>query len=303
MKLSIVFPVMNQFPIASACIDIALENLSGKNDVELLILDNGSDVSFQYESDKVNVIIWRCEKSIGVYPTFWSGLEHCTGDILAFFHSDLAIYEKNWDLRVIQTFEQNEDLGLLGFIGSNEIDSAGGRGLGTASNFVGYSLSHSPSVSSENILPGTLSDPFNNRKVWTGSPAEVHGKRLTGFMNAAVVDGCAMIFRRIVLDMIPQRKDFPPHHFYDRLLSCETIAKGYTVGVLGIECDHFSGQTVNQEQNYKNMAEEWARKNIPESRWAGNPYNWAWDETIYREAERQWLHEYRDVKHFIPRKV
>lgn len=286
MKLSIIVPVLNQHELTTTCLDMTVNNLSGKEDVELIVLDNGSDIGFDYKTEKVKGRTIYYLKSIGVYPTFWEGLKHSTGDVLAFFHSDLVISEKNWDQRVLDTFRKDDKLGLVGFIGSNEIDASGGRGLGTTSNFQG----------------GTVR---NATKEWKGSSAYIHGKVNSGFSNAVVVDGCSMIFRRSVLEQIPQRTNFPPHHFYDRLLSCEVLEKGYTIGVLGIACDHISGQTVNQEQNYHTLAEEWSRKNISPFNWiaASEESQFNWDATIYKEAERQWLSEYRDQKHFIPRKT
>ncbi len=307
MKLSIIFPVMNQHDLAYASIDMAMDNLSGENDVELVILDNGSDVPFEYpevkkvykrhknlmesspedftsgDSKEVRVSIMKYKKSIGVYPTFWKGLEYTDGDILAFFHSDLVISEKDWDMRVIREFEDRPTLGLLGFIGSNEIDGSGGRGLGTTSNFQGGELHSHNAIES---------------RVWKGSPASVHGRVDSGFSNAVVVDGCAMIFRRETLKKIKQRPEFPPHHFYDRLLSCETIETGYTIGVLGIGSDHISGQTVNQEPKYQEMAKEWATAHGLTTMLMYGVSNW--DGVIYKEAERQWLSEYRDQKRMIP---
>lgn len=279
MKLSVIFPVLNQHDLARAVIAVTKGAMSKDSDAEIVVLDNGSDVPFEMEG--VRVI--RSDKNLGVYPTFWWGLNEAKGDILAFFHSDFLVGGTDWDLDVIKAFEARPKLGLLGCIGSNEIDSAGGRGLGTASNFQG----------------GTISDQHGeSQKTWTGSPAEPHGRRLYDFMDAAVVDGCAMIFRREALAAIKQRPDFPPHHFYDRLLSCETAEAGYTIGVLGLACDHISGQTVNQEPSYAVMAQVWANEHGIEK---GDAHNW--DTVIYAEAERQWLKEYRDEKHFIPRKV
>ncbi len=287
MKLSIIFPVMNQHDLASACIDMAMSNLSGDNDVQLVVLDNGSDKQFFFDakkaSDQWDSVIKYYDKSIGVYPTFWEGLDCSNGDILAFFHSDMVISEKGWDTRVIKEFEDRPTLGLLGFIGSNEIDGSGGRGLGTTSNFQGGELHSHNAIES---------------RVWKGSPASVHGRVDSGFSNAVVVDGCAMIFRREVLKKIKQRPEFPPHHFYDRLLSCETIEAGYTIGVLGIGCDHISGQTVNQEPKYQEMAKEWAQAHGLTTMLMYGVSNW--DGVIYKEAERQWLSEYRDQKHMIP---
>lgn len=294
---------MNQHDLATVALDTMIHNLSGEQEVEVIVLDNGSDTPFQYpertpihpsptltmksemgfpESEITRLChttIVRYEKSIGVYPTFWEGMKHANGDVLAFFHSDLIIYEKDWDLKVLDRFVLNQNLGLVGFIGSNEIDSSGGRGSGTCSNFQG----------------NTVSSPTNS---WHGSPAGVHGSVTSGFVPSAVVDGCAMIFRRSCLSAIKQRPEFPPHHFYDRLLSCETMEKGYSIGTIGIECDHISGQTVNQEKKYDVMAREWAES---------HGFNMAgvhnWDSVIYLEAERQWLTEYRYIKHFIPIKI
>ena len=176
----------------------------------------------------------------------------------------------------------------MGFIGSDTIDIQGGRGYGTTSNFQGNVTKYQ--------------DRHGNKKEWKGSPASKHGLVSMGFSSAAVVDGCAMIFRREVLEKIKERKDFPPHHFYDRLLSCETREAGYEVGVLGIGCDHINGQTANQEPAYHTFAERWATAHRlePTINSEGKPN---WDNTIYKEAEKQWLTEYRDQKHLVPCKV
>ena len=289
MRLSIVFTVMNQFPLARTAISSALRNLSDGADVQLVIIDNGSDVPFEFQSyDRIIPLIIRHEKSIGVYPTFWDALPHCTGDVIAYFHSDMIVAEKDWDKRVLQAFS-DQKLGMIGFIGSNEIDGGGGRGMGTTSNFLGCSYMDS--------------DGMGHTKTWQGSPAEPHGKRGAWFYPAAVVDGCSMIFRKSVLKAIKQREKFPPHHFYDKLLSCEVRELGYAMGVLGVGCDHISGQTVNQEQKYVTMAEEWSRAHVPQHAWCGNPPNYAWDQTVYEEAQRQWINEYRERKHLIPCKI
>lgn len=311
MKLSIVFPVLNQNNLALNAIQYAIKNLSGERDVEVIILDNASEVPFnpygrtqalvpiqnptriiaEHEETTgnvpdrkvVTVKTVRLSKNIGVYPTFWEALKFATGDIVAFFHSDLIISEQGWDTSLLAQFERNEKLGLVGFIGSDEIDSSGGRGRGTTSNFQGNTT--------KSCDKGICTE-------WTGSPARAHGQTNPGFTKAAVVDGCAMIFRREVLEKVPERLNFPPHHFYDRLLSSETREAGYEMGVLGIGCDHISGQTVNQEPAYNEMAQKWAEAHGLTMEGVHN-----WDSVLYREAEKQWLTEYRDTKHLVPCKV
>lgn len=296
MKLSIVFPVMNQFPLATVAIQSALDNLTADANVEVLIIDNGSDTPFQYQGfgrgifnvttklgARVEVQIIRHEKNIGVYPTFWDGT--ITGEVVAFFHSDLIICEQDWNKRVMECFEKDRRLGLIGFIGSNEIDGSGGRGLGTTSNFQGGTYLPIDRINYENVK-------------WTGSPAHVHGKVNAGFTAAAVVDGCAMIFSREALRDLKMRADFPIHHFYDRLLSCEVREHGYGMGVLGIACDHISGQTANQEPKYGDTAKEWAEAHgLVMEPWHN------WDTVLYKTAESMWLGEYRDVKHLVPCRV
>lgn len=290
MKLSVIFPVHNQFALSRVSVRQALQKLSGKHDVEFIILDNGSKEPFTYtdpyeqpRDGHIEFRILRSEQNIGVYPTFWWGLKEATGDVLAFLHSDLVVAEGGWDQRVLGAFMADPKLGMLGFIGSNEIDGSGGRGLGTCSNFQGgmYVIQSDNGVTS-----------------WTGSPAEPHGRRIVGMEPAAVEDGCAMVFRRSCLEAIAPRADFPPHHFYDRLLSCEVREKGWTMATLGIGCDHISGQTVNQEKGYDDMAREWCEAHGLTMDGVHN-----WDSVVYREAERQWLKEYRDEKHLVPCRV
>lgn len=279
-KLCCVIPVLNQFPLAETAISYALH--LAETDLDCVILDNASDIPFEPEMIGGKVIV--LDKNIGVYPTFWEALKHTDADVLAFLHSDLIISEQGWDTRVIKAFEDNPKLGLVGFIGSNEIDVNGGRGAGTTSNFQG--------------LKTEWHGKDGETKMWIGSPSSAHGNQNIALFKAAVVDGCAMIFRRSVLEAIKQREEFPPHHFYDRLLSCEVQELGYEVAVLGIGCDHISGQTVNQENAYSVMAKEWADRHGLTMEGVHN-----WDSVLYREAEKQWLAEYRDIKHFIPRRV
>lgn len=304
MKLSIVFPVLNQHEMFKAvyeqtrkCTDFL------SHEVEFLIIDNGSDTPMD-ESDYLGAKVIRNEESIGVYPTFKQGFENTTGEIVAFFHSDFVVWEPNWSERVIEVFDRQADLGLIGFIGSDEIDTSGGRGLGTTSNFMGYVLKapiYAEGVRDADTVPvGT--------KQWGGSAAHHHGKVSSGFSNAAVVDGCSMILRRSAWEKIGEKQNFPLHHFYDRLISTQILEAGLKVGVLGIACDHFSGQTANTQSKYQFLAWKWltAFTNLPIV-WANGhtlPFEEAhnYDIDLYQVAERMWMEEYRP-KGFIPYKA
>lgn len=294
MRTAAIIPVLNQFVITEQSLKFLSQD--DPRPFELIVLDNDSEFEFTTQMPGVKVV--RNETRYGPYQSFWSGLSNTDAEFLAFFHSDVFVYEKDWWKRVEEEFDKNPKLGLIGFVGSNEIDQAGGRGLGTASNFQGRSTTANITPIQDIDVLHPVEDQVE-MKTWTGSPAEVHGKRITGIMKAAVVDGCVMILRRSVLEQIPFRENFPPHHFYDRLLSTEVLERGFEVAVLGIEFDHISGQTANQESAYHNMAKEWATKHHITPGGIGTN----WDSVIYQEAERQWLSEYRDQKHIVPIKV
>jgi glycosyltransferase involved in cell wall biosynthesis len=290
MKLSVCIPVLNQHPLFRSVYkqlfavsekDITTAKGIVKGcDVELVIIDNGSTIPLE-DKDAPGANIVRNQKSIGVYPTFKQGMDNTTGDIVAFFHSDLVVWEQGWQDRVLEAFNKYPDLGLIGFVGSNEMDSNSGRGGGTTSNFMGNTM-------------------VTGEGVWKGSPARAHGMVGNDISPAAVVDGCAMIIRRTAWEKIGFRQDFPLHHFYDRLISAQMLESGFKVAVLGIACDHISGQTVNQEQSYQDMAKDWCVARgiglMPED-------NGNWDAAMYKTAERVFLQEYRNQKHIVPHKA
>ena len=286
-KLSIVIPYLNQYELLVSNLKQLLAVTS--SNVEIILIDNGSDTPMQLKGKFEGIKVVRNEKNIGVYPTFKQGFDVATGDIVAFFHSDLVVWDMDWEKRILAEFENNKRLGMIGFFGSTEIDWYGGRGQGVTSNFQGRTLINQEGQLTHGIAP----------EMWVGSIASAHMfcKEYDGFTNASVIDGCAMIIRREAWNDIGYREKFVPHHFYDRLISCQLLEKKWDIGVLGIACDHFSGQTVGHEKSYNDMAEEWCRNNILNIFWRKD-YNW--DGTMYDEAERRFLLEYRTQKHLIP---
>lgn len=303
-RLTIVVGVLNQFELAEKTINMMVENLARPEDVELLVIDNGSDEDFgrymMRDNTKPFQQMWsavckRNDVNTGNYPMFKQGVAMAAGGVVAFLHSDVFVYRKGWDLDVLAQFDANANLGLVGFIGSTEIDNWGGRGGGTHSNMQGRTIER-----------------------WHGSEARIHGKQDAGFViDGSVVDGCVMIFRKSVLEQIEEKKDLPPHHFYDRIMSVQVIEAGYKVGIMGVEFDHVSGQTANHEQKWQGTSEEWFKThlgiNTPQE-WATLREAWVktanqpshgkvpdqWDYAAYLEAEYQFLSEYRDQKHLVP---
>lgn len=313
MRMTIVMAVLDAFEMSLEAIKRAIETLDAPSETQFFVIDNGSQGEFDKYLNSVfapnmqhpaklaidslaKFGVIRHDRNTGNYPIFQEGARLTQDGIVAFLHSDVFVMQKGWDSAVRGVFMDNERLGLVGFIGSTEIDNWAGRGGGTVSNMRAVE--------------------------WDGrtmsSEAEVHGKRDKGFIiDGAVVDGCVMIFRRSVLESIGQKEGFVLHHWYDRLLSCQVIEAGFKVGILGMEFAHLSGQTANHSPRWVETSRDWfkATYGIEEPRqWAELRADWVkrgnspskgkvpdqWDYASYLEGEYQFLTEYRDQKRIVP---
>lgn len=286
-KLVTVVTCVDSAPLAEEALYYLKENTSKAS--EVVLVDNGSYTPLpKFNAD----VLFRLKDNRGanaVFHRILPVLEGLEADYVAFFHTDLMIREKDWDQSVVEMFEMDKKLALMGFLGSDEIDAAGGRGLGTRSSFIGAEY----------------------KTIWA-SPAEVHGARSKGLQAAAVLDHMSMIFRVDKLKQLPSQElnDYhTPGHFYDRVLSCEVLYRGWRIATLGIDCDHTGGGTglakartsmdvaepgvLNRDECYTKWLKE---RNIPfeEGRV---------DHAIYLEGERRYLGKWRDTLKYIPLKV
>ena len=314
IKFSIVVGVLNNPELARTTLKMMLGNLSRSEETELIVIDNGSDVPFTLDGMEMpgsaEIRIVRNEVNSGNYPLFFQANEIAKGEIIAFMHSDVFVYQKGWDESVRAQFEIRNKMGLLGFIGSTQLDAHGGRGLGTVSNMQGRMTMEATTVQNAAL---------ETRKSWSGSRGDVHGKQDAGMtVDGSVVDGCVMIFRKSVFDQIEFKPQYACHHFYDRLMSCQVIELGYTIGILGVEFDHVSGQTANTQQKWQDTSAAWFKINLgidTPQEWAKVREDWVqrgrmnpsagkvpdqWDYAAYLEGEYQFLKEYRDEKHLVP---
>ncbi len=146
---------------------------------------------------------------------------HSNEPILAYIHDDVMIYEKGWDERVLRQFSDPR-VGVVGFGG------ALGHGLPQLYE-VPYELRH---LARQNFL--------SNMRT-----AEVHGGRFTGERDVAILDGFALFVRRPILDKVggwPLSK--PVGYFmYSEWLCCEARRQGYTIRLVGVDCDHLGGKS------------------------------------------------------------
>jgi hypothetical protein len=272
---AIVYSTDHDFYVAMAL--HYLTDVSDPELTELVVIDNGSGKPFGAKGDRYI----RYEENVGGNAVLhrWMA-DHWWGDeeppeFMAFLHCDLMVHERGWDRRVVEAFDADPKLDLIGFVGSNEIDTLGGRGGGTMLNYRG--------------------EFFDG--IGAASRAEEHGRRITDLRPAAVVDHCAMIFRRSALEQLtPQEGHYAPEHFYDRILSCEVIERGGHVAVLGIECDHFSGGIGPGMPKADALRRRWLdAEHLPYD--PEDTYT-----AVYLESERRFKARYMDTR-FAPFRV
>ena len=141
-----------------------------------------------------------------------------TYDIIAFIHSDVAIYEEGWTARVLRELE-DPTVGVVGF--------GGALGLGHPDIYkVPYQLNQ---LARFDYRSNTVD-------------AEFHGERERGACDVATLDGFALIVRRAILERAGGwPEDKMPFHNYDNWLCLMARRLGYRTRMVGVECHHFGG--------------------------------------------------------------
>lgn len=272
-KLVIVITAVDEPVLAKESTKWIRQNIRHSN-TEVILFDNGSyEPLDKFDADMVH----REEKNVGPNPVFHRSLplvKSLGADVVAFFHCDLMVRHEGFDDDVLRAFNTIDKLALVGFVGSNQIDAGGGRGLGTMLNFMGYEYPQ----------------PWGK-----ATTAEQHGIRVEGLRPAVVLDHCSMIFDINVLDeILPDEHTCPPSHFNDRTYCCEVLYRGYKIAYLGIECDHLSGGVGRGLSNQNVLYEKWLKEN-------GIAYDQLNpDRAVYGEAERRFFLKWRDGIQFIP---
>lgn len=216
MRMTIVVPIMGEMHDIKGILGNLVHTTS--QEVNYLFIDNGSPEPIEgfirtYLKPR-EFIVHRNAENIGCFKTIQQAYEMCDSDILAFLHNDLMIYEKAWDMRVVELFETIPDLGLVSFFGGQRLD----RGCGRGQNYT-------------NMLE-----------------AEIHGTRLIeDYKPIVVCDGLAMICSRKMLEAnngIDQRYHY--HHREDFEMSMASLSKGFKNIVVNIPCHHWNGITANR---------------------------------------------------------
>jgi glycosyltransferase involved in cell wall biosynthesis len=193
-------------------------NTTCKENVELLVIDNGStDGTVEFLNRFIfphfpNHKLLHHEENVGVVRSLQDAYTASSGDIIAVIHNDLTILEHAWNERVVRVFA-DPMVGLVGFFGAKHAAANGGR----------------------NDCISNLLD------------AEHHGIRCSGNEAVVLFDGIALIARRDMLDAVGGFDQlYTYHHFYDKDISMESIAHGWKNVMSGVFCLHRGGVTANR---------------------------------------------------------
>lgn len=160
---------------------------------------------------------------MGLCEAYNKGAENAQYPYVCFCHDDILINTPNWGQKVIEIFEQNDNVGLLGVAGG----------------------SYKPWVPSSWFFPGdekhskmnvTQVYPVNNEV--SKCYKNPNNKLLD---TVAVVDGCWFCTRRsIVKEFRFDQETFRSYHGYDIDYSLQVAQKYQNYVTLDIELEHYS---------------------------------------------------------------
>lgn len=154
-------------------------------------------------------------------PCEWyqHAVETSTADILLMTHDDVAIHEDGWLPHVMSIFENQPDAVCVGLGGAAQ-------------------LGH------ENLYkrPYQLNQLARQGYVSNQTDYDIHGGRLTGIAQVAVVDAFFMAVRRqFLLDIGGWPTEHLSHHCLDLWLACEVARHRKTTFAIGLRTTHFGG--------------------------------------------------------------
>lgn len=245
--LSIVIPFVDQFHLLTKTLDQIIKTVYELPD--LILVDNGSDTTFETLYPHTYI---RNDKNVGVFGALQQGIKAATTDIVITMHSDVLLWENDWDLRIENEFANDPLLALVGLFGGRSVSYDGGRGH-PESNMVG--------------------------KEW-GSSGGLHGHLLTDKHPAVVFDSLFLGFRKSIFNQLPL-PNMPPHHWFDRIITLVTVLEGYHALTLGIPFDHYGGGTsvaTPATPKFDKATAEWVSNN-------NIPLNINPDYTMYKYGE------------------
>lgn len=201
----------------------------------------------------LHIIYNSPNRNRGVVGSYQELYKTSTSDLIMYLHDDVICREGNWDERVLAEFDDPK-VGIVGF---------------------GGAIRHgSPDLYK---VPYRLQDLARFGYMSNVDDAEVHGERMEGSREVAVLDGFALCIRRSLIDRVngwlclTGNCDF---FCYDYAICALARRLGYSVRVVGVRCHHLGGRTsVGKESGLREIT----------------------GQDAYDKAHRWFYEEFRDV--------
>lgn len=225
--VSVVVPIMGQ--LADTKSFWGLLKMVTVDPYELVVIQNGEDDAEEFirhylKPKRLKFV--EHGNAGGLIGALNRGIEESSGEIIAFIHNDLFIYEVGWNRRVEEFFTAFKEQtyaptlpgnpALVGFFGAQ----------GTAANGGRYDS-------------------------WGAMlEAEIHGSRLTKlYQPASQLDGISLVgTKKFFEEAGGFDTGYLFHHFYDRDICLTALSLGYDVAILNVPCHHWNGITANRSE-------------------------------------------------------
>lgn len=228
MTLSVCLPVLNQKESTQKALD-SLKNTQD-NDNRYIIVDNGSDdfVRNWLQGLTTDDIVIRNDKNVGLPKALNQALKVNTDDYLFCTHTDIEMFERGWDTKVLEAIKQHGNVGVAGFYGA--------KGIGTPDIYqTPYQMHQLVRIA-----------PFAGL-LCRQDPAIHHHRQFTDlYEECAVLDGFSLITHKD----LRFETSFGPHHMYDNDLCLQAIDQGKKNIVINMDIIHYGGRT--------DVGEDWA---------------------------------------------
>jgi GT2 family glycosyltransferase len=205
--------------------------------------------------------IMNRKNKVSPCQAYQRALDTTTAEVLILLHDDLEIHDGWWREAFLDCFKD---------VLSDGDSKTVGIGLGGALGLANRDLYRKPFMVGNLARIGYASNQTD---------AEVHGERLDGVRQVAVLEQFAMAIRT---DWLRARGGFPvahlTHHMLDACLACEAARDGKELWMVGASCTHHGGGT-SIKGTYQNA--KWLLGGSTEQDHL-LAHRWIWDE--YRDV-------------------
>jgi len=157
------------------------------------------------------VIIDNSTNKYSIFQAYNEGVKRSKGEILCFIHEDVLFRSKNWGATIEKHFNDDEQIGLIGFAGTHFLPDT---------PMYWYS---SPFVSQRNLNNdgGVVEEHFHED--WFGEK---------NIIEVVAVDGFCFFAKKSLFDRISfDDKNYKGFHMYDMDICMQVIEAGYKVCV------------------------------------------------------------------------